>query len=324
MFLITTDIHLNDKPRDAYRYGLFPWLVKQQEKYNPVATFILGDLTDAKDRHSSMLVNNLVNGLDLLKSPIYILKGNHDYINEENPFFGFLTEIPGLHFFVHPAFIHELGVYMLPHQPNQGALDLAFKQAPDGGLIMMHQTLAGAISETGGALNGFVRPPASVRAVLSGDVHKPQVTNGVTYVGAPYHVRFGDRYEPRVMLFDPVTCKGEDLHFPAPKKYSLTIRSVDELTDLKPGDQVKLSLELTRAEMVDWVGRKRQALEYCRAHGIEVHGIEPKVPARKRIYVEGSVSAKTNLDYLKAFCKAENTSEGKRQVGISLMEHKNA
>ena len=78
-WLFASDLHLSDRPKDRYRFGLFKWLAEQQQKHQITATFILGDITDRKDNHSAVLVNKTVNSLLTLKPPVYILKGNHDF-----------------------------------------------------------------------------------------------------------------------------------------------------------------------------------------------------------------------------------------------------
>ncbi|RPI87194.1 MAG: hypothetical protein EHM40_23155, partial [Chloroflexi bacterium] len=83
-WLVTSDLHLTDRPRDAHRFGLFKWLAKKQRKHGVKATFILGDITDKKDNHSSALVNRVVNELTQLEPPVYVLKGNHDFIDPNN------------------------------------------------------------------------------------------------------------------------------------------------------------------------------------------------------------------------------------------------
>ena len=100
--LLIGDTHLTDKPRDAYRFGIFEWIAKQQAKYKPEATFIMGDLCDAKDRHSAALVNRLVDELGTLNE-VYILMGNHDYIDHNTPFFKFLSKLEGVHFVTKPC-----------------------------------------------------------------------------------------------------------------------------------------------------------------------------------------------------------------------------
>src|SRR4029077_476814 len=51
--LITADIHLSDQPRDAYRFTGMATIRRIAEENKVGAIFILGDLTEQKDFHSS-------------------------------------------------------------------------------------------------------------------------------------------------------------------------------------------------------------------------------------------------------------------------------
>src|SRR5260221_7285250 len=207
-YLLVGDTHFSDRPRDAYRFGIFEWIRKQQERHNPIATFIMGDVCDRKDNHSALLVNRIANELSGLIKPVYILKGNHDYTDPANPYFGFLSHMQGISFISNPGLVCGDRVAVIPHCRTEKAFMancMAFgKIKPSPTLLLCHQTFEGAIAETGVRLAGYnqsaidyLRPRLGTYA---GDVHRPQRAANVTYVGAPYHIRFGDEYEPRAIL----------------------------------------------------------------------------------------------------------------------------
>lgn len=324
--LVTSDIHQTDNPRDSYRFGLWEWLAKQQITYNPDAVLILGDLTDAKDKHSSTLVNSVVEGLRLLDGPIYINKGNHDFIDVDNPYFKFLNELDNVHFICDPTYVKSINSFFLPYQSTQDAFNRAFKAVPSGALVFMHQTITGAISETGQALTGFTMPSGhKAKAVYSGDIHVPHKVDHkgtVTYVGSPYHVHFGDKFEPRVLLLgvnDYITEK--NLYFEAPRKFHLRIRDISELSDLKEGDQIKIELELTPAELVEWANHKKALLDYCQQKGVEVYDTRlKKLERRKRERLDDNRRGKSKLEYFIDFCNVEKLPEQIRKAGISFIE----
>lgn len=324
-FLLTSDLHLTDLPRDKYRFGVFPWLRQQQEKYDVDATLILGDLTDAKDKHSAALVNSVVDGLKLLKSPVYIPMGNHDYLNPEMPFFYFLDHM-NIWFCNKPTLLDDLAVYLIPHQSSQAALDNAFKRVPEGWLVMCHQTFTGAKNEHGGLLGGFTLPPEAKRAkaIYSGDVHVPQILhcpNGdVTYIGSPWHCRFGDQFDPRVLLSaDDKIC---NLYFKgSPRKVSVTVRDISEMPRLNKGDQVKVTLELARSEAVEWQNYKQAILDHCKELDVEVYGVDLKLPEvrRRPSLEERPIVKKSNADYFSNFCAIERISGQIKQAGLDLI-----
>lgn len=322
-FLVTADTHLTDNQKDEHRFGLFPWLVKQQQQYKPEATFILGDLTQNKDRHSARLVNRMVDNLLLLQPPVYILKGNHDFVDPNTPYFGFLNHLKGVEFVSEPTGIDH-SIMMIPHCPNQAEFAAACRVVKEPDYVMLHACIEGAIAETGARLTGlrwppidFARPPL---LTLAGDIHRPQTLDcGVTYVGAPYHIRFGDDFTPRVLLVKDG--KEKNLYFPAPRKWALTIHNVNEIEgneDLRSGDQVRLTLALAREDAVHWADHKLQVLQACKGLGLEVHGIEVKIKSRKRerLRIE---SGKQPQEVLTAFCAAETVADNIREVGEELL-----
>lgn len=325
-WLLSSDLHLTDRPKDAYRFGIFGWLAKQQRKCDTTEIFILGDLTDRKDNHSSLLVNRLIDGLSLLKPPVHILMGNHDYVSHPTPFFKFLNCIEGLHFISEPTFLPDLGMSMIPHMPDQAQFDAACGKMPKGSAFMGHLTVNGAMAETGAPLTGLSASPISrfkVGATWAGDVHKPQrMACGLVYVGSPYHVRFSDSFTPRCLLVEGGG-EGVDLHFPCLRKWALTIRDADELLtnlDLRPGDQVKITIQLAREEVVEWAAHKQRVLGACKELGLEVFGIGMDVATNTPTErIKADVKATTPSEVFDAFCKSEGLALGIKQAGEELL-----
>ena len=328
-FLLVGDPHLTDRARDAYRFGLFKWIKKQQEIHHPKATYIMGDLTDQKDRHSSILVNRTVDELTDLHPPVYIIMGNHDYVDPNNPFFKFLNCIPGVFFIIAPVMKDK--VLMIPHYRTEDELEHALQpfEGSKIDLVLCHNTFAGAKAEHGTALTGFSASPVEHLnprlGIYAGDVHGPQRAGSVTYVGAPYHVRFGDDYTPRVLLVRDGK-KDVNLHFDAPHKFKLTIREADDLIrnkELLEGDQVKVVLELAREEAVEWKSHKQEIITTCKKLGLDIFGIDLKVNTttpKGRVSISDTPSSRKPKDILAAFSKAENLSSQIRQAGIAFLE----
>lgn len=260
--LVTSDLHVTDAPRDAYRWELFAWLRGLVLTHHVEDVLILGDLTDAKDRHSASLVNRLIEELHTLSEvvTVWLLKGNHDYIDEATPFFGFAGRLNNIVYAGEPSITTGIGgaaCAFLPstrnHEREWEGLDLSSCR-----WIFCHQTFTGALSENGTELSGtpaeyFDDLPKSCR-VVSGDIHVPQTLHKgrITYVGSPYRVHFGDTFIPRVLLLDGN--KMSDLHLPGVSRELVVARSVDEITALgfPRLTQVKVRLKLPRAEYPDW------------------------------------------------------------------------
>lgn len=327
IWLFTSDIHLSDRPKDEYRFGLFPWLYKQQRKFEPEATFILGDITENKDKHSSTLVNRTIEGLMLLKPPVYILRGNHDGNDPNCPFFKFLSQIPGLHFVQKVKHIPFLGVTMIPHCRTQAELDAICGMAIHCKALLLHNTFEGAIAESGARLSGLRASHAAftqVAGVWAGDVHKPQRVGPVTYVGSPYHVRFGDNYNPRVMLIENLKHVG-DLHYPAPRKWSLTITDPQDILNhekIKAGDQIKVTVELTREELVEWPNVRKAVLNACRDRQLEVYGIdlEPPKPPKRSDVRHIKDKQLDHMQVFEAYCKQEGLPSAVQTAGREIIK----
>lgn len=330
MWLLIGDLHLTDSAKDCYRFGIFDWIKRQQAKRDTAATFLAGDLTDSKDRHSATLVNNIVTGLLKLKPPVYIVMGNHDYRDPKNPFFKFLNHIEGIHFVTKPVTV-KAGKRMavIPHYRSQddfdSAVDLLCSDSPAAFLV--HQTFDGAIAETGVRLSGLSASPIESYdpplGVYAGDVHRPQTQGIVTYIGCPYHVRFGDAFEPRCIH---VNSTGTEAYpwFEAPRKWSLNVRGPENILnnrDLFEGDQVKITISVAREEAVDWKKIRQSTLAACKELKLEVHGVKLEVKTTApRKQVKGTPNvAISPLETFYRFCKSENLSTHLKKVGKEIL-----
>jgi hypothetical protein len=331
-WLVTADLHLDDKPHHSYRWGLFDWLAKQKAG----GYLILGDLTDEKDNHSATLVNKLVASIEKLRDrgDVYILMGNHDYVDPKYPFFDFLNHMDNVTYLREAREIY-VRIAAIPHQPDQKSFDEACRIVYEDigepvSMVLLHGLFEGAVGDTGARLTGL--RPALVEKfnaplVLAGDVHRPQQVGPVTYVGAPYRVRFGDDYIPRVLRVD----NGgnlSDLHYPCPRKHSVTIDYAHNPEDIwselkfQRGDQVKITLALPNEEVVEWAKHKKAVMDVCRGLGLEVFGIQLKLPETRR-KPEKQVAAHTTIETFENFCRAENITEEIREAGREFMGDKN-
>lgn len=287
--LVVSDLHLNTKSRDSYRWKIWKLLRQTIVKYDIMTVFILGDLTEEKDFHSSHLVNGIVDNLKSLCDTraggiTHVLRGNHDGIDPNEPYFGFLDSIIGVKYYKEPTIIHPMGkspaVLMLPH------CDSLDDKVVEGNVdyIMAHFTVEGAASESGGKLLGGI-PQNKLKLlprapILSGDVHKPQyfIDLNLRYVGAPYHVRFGDDFVPRIIVFDS-DGKRINVSTSFPYRVKLKICSRQDLDSLnedkvKKGDQVKVDVVMRPEHMSEWQSWKTRLVDSIKEIGADLVGIE--------------------------------------------------
>jgi len=333
--LITSDLHLTDRERDEYRWQFFSWLEHQLLECDTQHLLILGDLTDAKDGHSATLVNRIVNTLTNLPAKVTILKGNHDYVDENTPFFGFLNEIPNVEFIIKPTYrtIEGIRTLLLPHTrtPEKDWQEIDFTGVR---MVCCHQTFDGAATSNGYALpssisSRYFRRHGCTGWVFSGDIHVPQQLGDVTYVGTPYPVAFGDDHDPRILAvstkmddrFGRKLTKYEPIRVPTIRKRNLVITAVVP-RDIRPGDQVKVRVQLPREEFAAWEEHKHRIvaeLEYQGAfvHSIELEPLQVASPTAGKARMQ---TPKTPADALAAFSEARGLTSGEHGVGQDLLD----
>jgi DNA repair exonuclease SbcCD nuclease subunit len=329
--ILVSDLHLTSNPRDEYRWGLFPWLRNQIQKYNSSRLFVLGDLTDSKDYHSSLLVNRLVDELAVVPIEVIILRGNHDGIDPDVPYFRFLNALPNIKFVYVP--MYDGGVLFLPHSRDpQTDWNTAYtKQAmKEADFVLLHATVKGSRSETGFELDGVA--PELLKPVqgkiYSGDVHVPQRLSlplaHFEYIGAPYPIRFGDKFKGRAIVYKDGK-RLDDLHYPTLKRVSATLLDVNEIANLglRAGDQTKVKIELPRSELMNWEQYRRHVTQWCEENQVDLFGLELTVVTevtRKNETVAVPAKHRTPQQQLEDFCEREKMEQELVEFGKMLLE----
>lgn len=326
--IVTADLHLTARSQDEYRWRFLSWLANLIDKEEATDLFILGDLTAKKDNHPSWLVNNLVkqlNEITSLECNIYILMGNHDYINPSMPFFNFLNQIPKINFVTNPQTLAEregLRIRMVPHCADKTRM-LELAQWPTD-YLFLHETVSGARAINGAKLEGV--SPAVIQAmkanhVISGHLHTPQKIGQVTYCGAPYPINFGDDFEPRVLLFDNLQIKS--IPYKTIGKRKITLSKPEELIkQVEPGDQVDITVKLSKSEFVKWKEYKQEILDVGKEIPVHIFGVKLEEQVRLRI---GQKTAPKKLDcrtpesLVKAFGSDRNIEKSIVDAGVKFV-----
>jgi DNA repair exonuclease SbcCD nuclease subunit len=332
---VTGDLHLNDNPRDEDRWGLFDWILSQVDPFGLKLLIIMGDLTDAKDRHSAKLANRLARALhDLARAGVRVilLKGNHDFIDPQWPFFEWVNMIKGVDFISRPELLHlELfgsrsseACLFLPSTKDLSDWDaIAFE---DADFIFTHHTFSGCIVENGQILDGL--PPSIFKKrgftgkAYSGDIHVPQVVSKlVEYAGAPYRCHFGDSYTPRLICLD----RGEafDVHYPGRGRELLVVTEPADLHKIPEGTQVKIRVSLGRSDYDQWASKKREFLEEAQARGLEVCGIEPLVSRATTNRSADQIDEEQSFDpkeLIEARGRRDRLSEAQVEIGLQIFK----
>lgn len=273
--LLISDLHLTSNPRDEYRWDVLQQILDLVKDYKIGTVVIAGDLTDAKDNHSGLLVNKIIDFIHRLSQKtlpypwVYILRGNHDGTNPSWPFFMFLNVIQGVEFIAFPKIytIAKSTVLMLPHSRNP--LQDWFQYLGDETYqeCLAHMTVTGAVSENGQLMKGIERKWLKDIGVpiYSGDVHVPQKVRNLTYIGAPYPIKFGDNFKPGCIYFDSL---GKECRLPIKsiKRALITVKSrkdLIQLDELSPKDQVKIRIKLNRSSLPEWKGLEKSVKRRC-------------------------------------------------------------
>jgi UDP-2,3-diacylglucosamine pyrophosphatase LpxH len=320
---IISDLHLTANERDEYRWECLEWLRGLLAASHVPRLFILGDLTDAKDYHSSKLVNRVVELVQCFVASgleVWILRGNHDGIDPEYPYFRFLNSIDKVTFVHQPAIYDD--VLFLPHERDSAAAwaEWDFSKVPT---IFMHATLDGAVSENGMRLGGIDRAllKNATGKIFSGDIHVPQTVGPVEYIGAPYHIRFGDSFVPRAVLFRHGK-RMPDIKPPYMKRFMFDINHPKELqaTSASAGDQVKVRLHLTASAALDWAALRRQVIDICTKIELDLCGLEMQVEKTAEKMSSKVITAADPKTTFADFCAHEKIAPDLQDMGEFLLE----
>lgn len=324
--LLVTDLHLTDRPEDAYRWELFPQLQKVIKREGVRTVAFLGDTTDAKDYHSASLVNRVVNALVSVRNTepcerLMVLMGNHDYLRDGHPYLNFLNHIPGVNYVTKPLTdLDDCACLWLPHTRSPvkdwaSVLDVSWFE-----FLFMHQTVQGSHAGHGQHMGGdgsdaaFMHWQGPLPQIWSGDIHVPQtlkVPGGavVNYVGSPYHVHFGDDFTPRGALLILENRKVEDVPLQFPSRYSIKVDGVAGLrrARVSAGDQVKLVVTLAQAEAHEWPRVRNAATAWAERQGVILADLRMKLDTttRRRIAVAATERSAQPEDVLRDFVERE-------------------
>lgn len=361
--LISSDWHLNDKPRDRYRHD---WvrneLPRLIDKHEVATLLMLGDMTDEFDNHPASLVNEVIDHLTCINmsdcvvcggggfsSPgtgynnvcdecggqrqrpvsIYLMRGNHDYVDPNCPFFKFTAAIPRVTWINEPRLIEIDGTRMLflPHTRDykKDWADVDFSKAD---ICFAHNTFDGTISESGMQLEGI--PPSAIPEdlpVISGDIHKRQDVKHITYVGSPYTIDFGDSYKPRVLVLTDgkvksIACSG------AQKRLIVTDIGKDQAFKCLDGlgdDIVKLRVTVSKNEQENWPTIKRQIAEEAIKRGVRLHAIEAVMDgptSTSKRYKAPTDKPRRDDEVVTAYCKSRKVADELLEVGLEIVKDK--
>jgi len=314
-YIVTGDWHLTDNPLDEYKWDFCNKLIKYAGENEVQMLFIVGDLTENKDKHSSILVNRLTGVLSDLKlslgQDIMILHGNHDSVGNGVSFFKFLDNSDaGIHFI--DEFVQCYGWSFIP---NRVRISDHIHEIEDSELVFLHNNIRGARRENTSVSNAGTDPRLfkNVRGkIYSGHYHTPQQVNNITFVGAPYPIDFNDRYEGRFIH------NGKSISFPTIRKiiYRVDYRALDEI-ELFEGDQVKIEVSINRYDISQWEGIRASILEEAEKRKAIVVSLEMKTIKEDTEVLE--VRKMSNTEVVKEYVTVNNLGRRYLEVAQDIM-----
>jgi hypothetical protein len=325
--LLTTDWHLTDDPEDEYRWLVIDHVLHAVIQHRVDTVFVLGDVVDRKDRHSGAFVNRLINELRRIAARAYlvILRGNHDTPMRGPAFWEFLSQLHHIHYVIKPETFHLFNndtpdLLLLPFTP-QPKIDWAGFHLGEFQSLFMHATVSGAVVENGIVMENANFPILPRRCkVYSGDVHVPQETGGVVYVGAPHHIRYGDKYPCRMLLLDEDFSIEQQLIFHPPRKLMIDLTNVRQLADLKVarGDLIKIRYNCPAEQLEGWGAIERTISEWAASNGINVTGTEVIIAGTRP--EAGADIGQTPEEILRQFAEHEGIGKELLEVGLGLLK----
>jgi len=339
--LLISDLHFTDKTADRYRFKIFTWVYEYFMRTGDKNLIILGDLTDSKDHHSANLVNAIVKRmLDLTGKgmEIFLLKGNHDYIDPDMPFFEFLGQYEYINYIKDPQcwLIEGYSCLFLPHT-RQPLADWAVNRTVEKAMktaayVFMHESVIGSVTSNGYEMEKGLAPSYFRKfggEVISGDIHCPQTIGRVSYVGTPYSIRFNDDYRGRALTIT----EGEvaELFPDIRNRTTLDVSSVREFMDKAieqrtlVGDQIKIRYQLSEADEEKWEAIRKKLYMACKNLHLELvvlQVVRPRpLPLRgKKNRLQEAFDVLLPGKVVDKFAKQRGISKAKRKAGRRLVE----
>ena len=322
--LLTADLHLTDNPDDDYRWKVFDYISDYFDKHNDDDLYILGDLSDRRDKHGSVLINRLVQRLDSLAQArirTTILKGNHDAPLRGTPYWEFLSAIPDVQYISEPTGFGDLLLLPASQQPDEEWANTPWDQY---NAVFMHQTVNGAYLGNGihATVSNVPKFPKHLK-VYSGDLHVPHKHGNVVYVGAPHPKNYGDDHECRLLALDKHYDIKDEIILTPPRKLAIEVSSLNQLRkiDAKKGDMARIKFNLDPKRIEQWPAEREALAEWAKSKGVTLTSIESFVEhERTEKGVAPDKEYSSPLEVLTAYADAEGIDDDLYETGKRLLE----
>jgi DNA repair exonuclease SbcCD nuclease subunit len=238
------------------------------EKYKVKRIFLLGDVFELKDRIPARIMILFSEAVKKYPCPLTILKGNHDFAEDDYAPIKLLEREGRIEFVSEPGLYEYNGILslMLPYYRKYEAFkEMWIKQhkmelLSDIKLFMFHNTVPGAkFSNNRKAEGEFDLPIMKNVRYLAGDVHIAQKVGPVQYLGSPYQVDFGEEGQDKfVYLYKASddTLVPVELNYPKFVSYDISIIQDEPDPSFFEGNYVRIMGEVLK--------EKKEQAEECK------------------------------------------------------------
>lgn len=198
--VLISDVHYNLQTLEVADKAMRQAIHRAHDLGIPLV--VAGDLHDTKANMRAECMNAMLKTFTATNSSIYILRGNHDQINEksEEHSLNFLSKCA--HIVDAVEYIPELEATLIPYQHDVIALRKVLQDIPTKGTIIMHQGITGSLhGEYIQDKTAITIDDVAGRRIISGHYHNRQTIKlpdgGVwDYIGNPYTLSFGEANDP--------------------------------------------------------------------------------------------------------------------------------
>lgn len=249
-----SDIHFSVNNLELASKSLEAALAKAEDLQIPL--IIAGDLNDTKAIIRAEVANSLINTLAKPNTPVFILEGNHDKMNEKGIGHGLNYLSPYATIIDSPQVVN--GLAFIPYQSSNNKFLEYVDLVPKNTIIIAHQGFKGAFMGDYIQDKSSVDPNAIVhKRIFSGHYHRHQTLGTVTYIGSPYTITFGEANDgPKgyLVLNDDGTFTRETLelrkHIIVEMRAKEVMNYVSYTKDyVKPEDLVWIKIKGTESEL---------------------------------------------------------------------------
>lgn len=167
-----------------------------------VPVIVAGDLHDTKANLRAECVNAMIETFDTAETLVYIIRGNHDSINEKSQEHSLNFLRPYVHNIIADYLPFNENTALIAYQNDAVSLKKLLKNIPKGATVIMHQGLSG--SNSGEYIQDKTaiacKDVAGIR-VISGHYHTRQTIKlpkggKWDYIGNPYTLNYAEANDP--------------------------------------------------------------------------------------------------------------------------------